>query len=205
MTDVADAATIGSDAEQTTMDQGTNTNASDASADAKSNRGRAGVSYLGKGLNLEVLDELPDSIVAEQGSRKSRQYYEILENVGENAETYGKWVPIVKFSTPNGAMAVCNRFRKQLQGHVMDDATAELPAKERDAKFRGWLTPEQTTEIPEYEGWHWEFDFRRVNSDRGPNDLDSILYAKILPDNGDGQFEQGPSTPTNAPVDDDEQ
>lgn len=203
MTDVADQ--IGDDAEQVTMDQGANT-MNTSVADTKSNRGRAGVSYLGKGLNLEVLDELPDSIVAEQGSRKSRQYYEILENVGENAETYGKWVPIVKFSTPNGAMAVCNRFRKQLQGHVMDDATAELPAKERDAKFRGWLTAEQTTEIPEYEGWHWEFDFRRVNSDRGPNDLDSILYAKILPDeDGNGQFEQGPSAPTNAPADEDEQ
>jgi hypothetical protein len=153
-------------------------------AEVKSNRGRAGVSYLGKGLELEVLDELPASVEAEKESRKSRQYYDILESVGENAATYGKWVPIVKFSTPNGAMAVCNRMRKQLQGNVMDEESAEKPAKDRNPDYRGWLTPDQTTEIPEYEGWHWEFDFRRVNSERGANELDSILYARILPDEG---------------------
>lgn len=157
------------------------TEAEDTEAEGteKAKRTHAKTTYVGKGFEMEALDDLPESAPA----GRSRLYFDILEAVAGDSENLQKWHPIARFGTDNGASSVKNQLNKQVQGKVLTEDQAKVPAKERDASTRGFITPDQVRDIPEYEGWHFEFESRKVASESGKiGARDSMLYARLVPD-----------------------
>lgn len=147
--------------------------------DGEGKRTRAKTTYAGKGFELEALDELPESVKA----GRSRVYFDILEAVANDSDNLSKWHPIARFGTDNGASSVKNQLTKQVQGKVLTAEQAKVPAKERDESTRGFISPDQLRELPEYEGWHFEFESRKVPSESGKiGARDSILYARLVQD-----------------------
>lgn len=142
-------------------------------------RTHAKTQYAGKAFELEAVDDLPDNVKA----GRSRLYFDILEAVANDNDNLTKWHPIARFGTDNGAFSVKNQMNKQVQGKVLTEDQAKVPAKERDSSTRGFITPEQVREIPEYEGWHFEFEARKVPSESGKiGARDSVLYARLVED-----------------------
>lgn len=142
-------------------------------------RTHAKTTYVGKGFEMEALEDLPESAPA----GRSRLYFDILEAVANDHDNLSKWHPIARFGTDNGAPSVKNQLTKQVQGKVLTEDQAKVPAKDRDASTRGFITPDQVRDIPEYEGWHFEFESRKVASQSGKiGARDSILYARLVPD-----------------------
>lgn len=142
-------------------------------------RTHAKTTYLGKGLDMEALDDLPDSAPA----GRSRLYFDILEAVAADEDNLSKWHPIARFGTDNGANSVKNQLNKQVQGKVLTEDQAKVPAKERPAEVRGFIDPAVVRDIPEYDGWHFEFEARKVASESGKiGARDSILYARLVED-----------------------
>lgn len=140
-------------------------------------RTRTKAQYLGKGLEMEALDDLPENARA----GRSQLYFAILEAVAADEDNLGKWHPIAKFGTDTGANSVKAQMNKQVAGKVMTEAQAELKAKDRPAEVKGWITPDQVREIPEYDGWHFEFEARKVPAESGKiGARDSILYARLV-------------------------
>lgn len=148
---------------------------------AEAQRTHAKTTYAGRGFDLTAVDELPES--APTG--RSRLYFDILEAVANDNDNLGKWHPIARFGTDTGASSVKNQMTKQVQGKVLDEEQAKVPAKDRDQSTRGFITPDQVREIPEYEGWHFEFESRKVASESGKiGARDSILYARLVENEG---------------------
>lgn len=144
-------------------------------------RTHAKTTYAGRGFDLTAVDELPES--APTG--RSRLYFDILEAVANDNDNLGKWHPIARFGTDTGASSVKNQMTKQVQGKVLDAEQAAIPAKDRDQATRGFITPDQVREIPEYDGWHFEFESRKVASESGKiGARDSILYARLVENEG---------------------
>lgn len=157
--------------------QGTEAEATEGTEQAK--RTHAKTTYLGKGLEMEAVDDLPDSAPA----GRSRLYFDILEAVAADEDNLSKWHPIARFGTDNGANSVKNQLNKQVQGKVLTEDQAKVPAKDRPAEVRGFIDPAVVRDIPEYDGWHFEFEARKVASESGKiGARDSILYARLVED-----------------------
>lgn len=138
---------------------------------------RAKTSYAGRDFAMEVLDDLPEN--AEGG--RSRIYFDILQAIAEDSENLGRWHVVAKFGTDQGAVTVANNLNKQVAGKVLTEDQAAIPATERPAEVRGFIKPEECKDIPEYDGWHYEFDARKVASTRIGH-RDSVLYARLVQD-----------------------
>jgi hypothetical protein len=143
----------------------------EAEAAKSGKRGPGSVTYFGKGLeSLPALDELPEQTAKERTTRgPSHQYLDMLTAVANDADRVGKWVPLAKFGTEGGARSVSNSLNKQVAGQVNVEGAE---------KVRGYLDPKQVRQIPEFEGWTWTFDHRRVANDDGTDG--SVLYAKLV-------------------------
>lgn len=144
----------------------------------KPKRTHAKTTYVGReGFELAAVEDLPDNAPA--GRR--RLYFDILEAVANDNENLGKWHPIARFGTDMGANSVKNQLNKQVAGKVLTEEQAKVPAKNRPEGTRGFILPEVVREIPEYDGWHWEFDARKVASESGKiGARDSILYCRLV-------------------------
>lgn len=167
---------------QMAVTEAVETEATEAEAqDEGTKRTHAKTTYAGKGFDLAAVDELPDSAPA----GRSRIYFEILEAVANDTDNLAKWHPIARFGTDNGASSVKNQLTKQVTGKVLNEDQAKVPAKDRDPSTRGFITPDQVRDIPEYEGWHFEFESRKVPAESGKiGARDSILYARLVQNEG---------------------
>lgn len=132
----------------------------------KRGRGSATTKYAGKDFEWEALDELPETMPV----GRSRVYFDLLTMVAEDQENLGKWHPIAKFATATGGKNVATTMTKQVEGRLTEKEKAQGAEKD----------------IPEYEGWKWEFDARRVAVDPAdprsadPTARDSVLYCRIV-------------------------
>lgn len=147
----------------------------EANTEAEDSEARAKTMYAGRDFDIEVLDDLPDN--AEAG--RSRLYFEILEAIAGDAENLGKWHTVAKFGTDTGAGTVATQMTKQIEGKVLTDEQAAVPATERPESVKGFIKPTDCKDIPAYEGWHWEFTARKVASDKIGH-RDSVLYARLV-------------------------
>lgn len=161
----------------TEQEQGTEQDQEQETGTEEAKRTHAKTTYLGKGLEMEVLDDLPVNAPA----GRSRLYFDILEAVAADEDNLSKWHPIAHFGTDNGANSVKNQLNKQVEGKVLTEDQAKIPAKDRPSEVRGFIDPAVVRDIPEYDGWHFEFEARKVASQSGKiGARDSILYARLV-------------------------
>lgn len=117
---------------------------------------------------MEALDDLPENPkVVRQGGGRSKIYHGLLETIAE-AGVDNKWRPLARFGTSSGAKTVALALNRQVAGEVGED--------------KGQVKPDQVKDIPEYEGFRWVFDSRRVPSEDDPAKIESVLYAKLVED-----------------------
>jgi hypothetical protein len=130
---------------------------------------RPKTAYAGADFEMEALDELPDNPRAGTGAGRSKIYYSLLEQVAEQGID-NKWRPLARFGTSTGAKTVATTLNRQVEGKI--------------GEGKGLIKKEQVRDIPEYDGCHWVFDSRRVPSDTEEGKIESVLYAKLVADEG---------------------
>lgn len=138
----------------------------EGNGDGESTRKRARTIYAGSDeLPMESLDELPEN----EPVGRSRLYFDLLTAVAEDGDNLGRWHVLARFGTANGAKAVAKSMNKQvatMAGELTGDKA---------------LPEDQFKDIPQYEGYRWEFDSRRVASEgTDPTKRDSILYVRLV-------------------------
>ena len=135
----------------------------EAQADSTEAKVRAKTTYLDP-TTVEALDELPDNPkITRENTGRSKIYHNLLEKIAEQGVD-NKWRPLAKFGTPGGAKTVANGLNRQIAGEIGDE--------------KGQVKPDMVKDIPEYEGFRWVFDSRRVPNDEGK--VESVLYAKLV-------------------------
>lgn len=143
-----------------------------AAAVDKGVRGRAQVRYLGQeGFEMEILDELPEQAVVERTYAPSHLYYDLLVAVAADEDNLGKYHKIAEFGSAGGAGSIAVDLNKQVAGKIGEE--------------RGLLKPSAVRNIPEYEGWHFEFAGVKVPKKDTEGNLiegerSSALYAKMV-------------------------
>lgn len=130
---------------------------------------RAKTTYLDPEA-VEALDDLPENPkVKREGGGRAKVYMNLLEKVAEQGVD-GKWRSIARFGTRTGAKTVALALNRQVEGKI--------------GEGEGLLKPDQVKQIPEYDGYKWVFDSRRVPSEADENVIESVLYARLVPVEG---------------------
>ena len=115
---------------------------------------------------VDALDELPaDPKRTHTGGGRAKVYMNLLEAIAEQGVD-DKWRPLARFGTSAGARTVANSLNRQVRGQIGEE--------------KGQVKPDQVKAIPEFEGYHWLFDSRRVPSETVEGKIESILYAKLV-------------------------
>lgn len=116
---------------------------------------------------VEALDELPENPKSHRtgGGGRAKIYLNLLEAIAEQGVD-NKWRPLARFGTSAGAKTVANALNRQVRGEIGEE--------------KGQVKPDQVKDIPEFEGYHWLFDSRRVPSEDNPEKIESVLYAKLV-------------------------
>lgn len=129
---------------------------------------RAKTTYVTDFSAIEALDELPDNPkIKREGGGRSKIYHNLLEQVAEQGVD-GKWRMLARFGTSSGAKTVALALNRQVEGKI--------------GEGEGMVKPAQVKSIPEYEGFHWTFDSRRVPNEQDPSKMESVLYCKLVED-----------------------
>jgi hypothetical protein len=115
---------------------------------------------------VDALDELPDNPkIKREGGGRAKIYHDLLEKIAEQGVD-NKWRPLARFGTSSGAKTVALALNRQVAGEIGEE--------------KGQVKPDQVKDIPEYEGFNWVFDSRRVPSENDPDKIESVLYAKLV-------------------------
>lgn len=131
---------------------------------------RAKTTYLDP-TAVEALDDLPENPkVKREGGGRAKVYMNLLEKVAEQGVD-NKWRSIARFGTKTGAKTVALALNRQVEGKI--------------GEGEGMVKPDQVKAIPEYDGYRWVFDSRRVPSETDPDVIESVLYAKLVPTEGE--------------------
>lgn len=127
---------------------------------------RAKTTYLNVD-EVEALDDLPENPkVKREGGGRAKVYMNLLERVAEQGAD-GKWRSLARFGTKTGAKTVALALNRQVEGLI--------------GEGEGMIKPSQVKAIPEYDGFKWVFDSRRVPSESDPEKIESVLYCKLVP------------------------
>lgn len=127
---------------------------------------RAKTTYLNVD-EVEALDDLPENPkVVREGGGRAKVYMNLLERVAEQGVD-GKWRSLARFGTKTGAKTVALGLNRQVEGKI--------------GEGEGLVKPDQVRQIPEYDGYRWVFDSRRVPNETDPSKIESVLYCKLVP------------------------
>lgn len=158
----------------TMIEEGTDTTAEGTEpvegAEAKAERAKT--TYLDPEA-VEALDDLPENPkVKREGGGRAKVYMNLLEKVAEQGVD-GKWRSLARFGTKTGAKTVALALNRQVEGKI--------------GEGEGLVKPSQVKQIPEYDGYKWVFDSRRVPSEADPKVIESVLYCKLVPTEAEGE------------------
>lgn len=131
---------------------------------------RAKTTYIDPAA-MEAIDDLPENPkVKREGGGRAKVYENLLTAVAEQGVD-GKWRPLARFGTKTGAKTVALAMNRQVEGKI--------------GEGEGLVNPKQVKAIPEYQGFKWVFDSRRVPSETDPEVIESVLYCKLVEDTGE--------------------